>query len=189
MLNRCTGQAGRHRYLDRGADFYQTPERATNAMLDIVDLSHKTIWEPCAGNGAMVRPIRNRGISVICSDIVEREFPLDFIGDFFALTAAPAGCSIIVTNPPFRLSAPFVRHALTLVYEVVIFEKLTFFESMRRADLFCPGGGLFAIYAFAQRLPMIHRESWTGKRSTSSIAYAFFHYRAGYADKATITRI
>jgi len=190
MLNRCTGQSGRHRYLDRGANFYQTPEPATNALLDIVDLSNKTIWEPCAGNGAMVRPMREHDIAVICSDIVQREYPLHFVGDFFAQNAAPTGCSIIVTNPPFRLSAPFVRHALTLVYEVVIFEKLTFFESARRADLFCPGGGLFAIYAFAHRLPMIHRDSWAGKRqNNSSILYAFFHWRADYAGKATITRI
>ena len=162
MLNRCTGQCGRHRYLDRGHDFYQTPERATNALLDVVDLSRRTIWEPCTGNGAMVRPMRDRCIAVICSDIVQRDFPLHFVGDFFAQTAAPGGCSIVATNAPFRLSAPFVRHALTLVREIIIFEKLTFFESARRADLFRPGGGLFAIYAFAHRLPMIHRESWTG---------------------------
>ena len=190
MLNRSTGQPGRHRYLDRGHDFYQTPERATNALLDAVDLSRRTVWEPCAGDGAMVRPMRERDIAVVCSDIVERDFPLDFVGDFFARDAAPVGCSIIVTNPPFRLSAPFVRHALMLVYEVIVFEKLTFFESARRTDLFCPGGGLFAIYAFAHRLPMIHRESWTGKRqNSSSILYAWFHWRADYAGKATIARI
>src|SRR5262249_38312933 len=155
-------------YLDRGHDFYQTPEPATNRLLDTVDLSRRTVWESCTGNGAMVRPMRSRDIAVVCSDIVQRDFPLDFVGDFFAQTTVPAGCSIIVTNPPFRLSAPFVRHALTLVYEVIIFEKLTFFEAACRTDLFCPGSGLFAIYAFARRLPMIHRESWTGKRQDSS---------------------
>jgi hypothetical protein len=97
---------------------------------------------------------------------------------------------MILTNPPFRLSAPFVRHALTLVYEVIIFERLTFFESSRREDLFRPGGGLFAIYAFARRLPMIHREGWNGKRqNNSSILYAWFHFRAGYTGKATIAGI
>jgi hypothetical protein len=190
MLNRCTGQSGRHRYLDRGHDFYETPERATKALLDVVDLSRQTVWEPCAGNGAMVRPMRDRKIPVVCSDIEQRDFPLHFVGDFFTQSAAPTGCRTIATNPPFRLSAPFVRHALTLVSEVINFEKLTFFESARRADLFRRGGGLLAIYAFAQRLPMIHRNSWAGMRHDKScIAYAWFHFRADYIGETTITRI
>jgi hypothetical protein len=84
VLNRCTGQSGRHRYLDRGADFYQTPECATNALLNVVDLSRRKTWESCAGNGAMARPMRQRDIAVVCSDIVQRDYPLDFVGDFFA---------------------------------------------------------------------------------------------------------
>jgi len=190
MLNCCTGQSGRHRYLDRGYDFYETPEQATNALLDVVDLSHRTVWEPCTGNGALVRPMRDRKLTVVCSDIVQRDFPLQFLGDVFAQTAAPIDCTIIATNPPFRMSAPFVRHALTLVPEVIIFEKLTLLESERRADLFCRSGGLFAIYVFANRLPMIHRESWTGRRQQkSSITYAWFHFLKNYIDKPTITRI
>jgi hypothetical protein len=49
--------------------------------------------------GAVAHVLRAHGFPVICSDIVERAFPLHFTGDFFTQSKAPAGCTTIITNP------------------------------------------------------------------------------------------
>lgn len=47
-----------------------------------------------------------------------------------------------------------------------------------------------ALLVFAERLPMIHRGSWQGRRiDRGSIVYAWFHWRRGYQGRATVERI
>jgi hypothetical protein len=41
--------------------------------------------------------------------------------DFLQQQQAPAGCTCIVTNPPFRIANQFVAHALDLCPIVVIY--------------------------------------------------------------------
>jgi hypothetical protein len=119
------GQAGTHAAAARGLDYYQTPPHATLALLSAEKLPHR-LWEPCAGGGAMVRVLRNAGHHVIASDIVQRDFPLDSVTDFFD-AVAPEGCEAIVTNPPFRLAAQIVARALYLVPRVYLLLRLAFF--------------------------------------------------------------
>ena len=159
---------GTHKHVDRGLDFYETPEGATRALVE--NLPDK-VWEPCAGKGAILRVLRDAGRAVVASDIKDYGFPLHFTGDFFTQSKIPAGCEAIVTNFPFRRIAQFVEHALELSPLVIALARLSFLASEERADIL---KRLVRFHAFENRLPMMHRGSWTGNRSSSSAEHAWF---------------
>ena len=83
-------------------DFYPTPPEPTRAFLHAeIDRLRDfgTIWEPAAGDGAMVREMESVGLTVCASDLVDRGCGAD-IRSFYDFPVAPAGA--IVTNPPFQ---------------------------------------------------------------------------------------
>lgn len=90
--------------LPREADeFYPTPPEPTRALLAAEGerlRSFPAIWEPAAGDGAMVREMRALGLSVVASDLVDRGCGAQ-VRSFLDFDAAPARA--IVTNPPFDL--------------------------------------------------------------------------------------
>jgi hypothetical protein len=61
-----------HHHTDRGLDPYFSPPEATASLLGI-EAEHlpKRIWEPAAGDGAIVRPLQAAGFTVMASDIVD----------------------------------------------------------------------------------------------------------------------
>jgi hypothetical protein len=87
--------------LDREKDdFYPTPPEPTRALLAaelprLRDFS--CIWEPAAGDGAMVREMEALGLKVQKSDLVDRGCGA-IIANFYSFTSGPRA---IVTNPPF----------------------------------------------------------------------------------------
>jgi hypothetical protein len=81
-------QSGQHRHVERGQDLYETPPRATEALLQVERLPH-WIWEPAAGRGAIVSVLRDRGHAVIASDICDYGYPLHFVRDFLTTTKVP----------------------------------------------------------------------------------------------------
>jgi hypothetical protein len=181
-----TGQAGRHPIAGRVLDFYQTPPFATLALLFAERLPHR-LWEPCAGGGAMVRVLRDAGHDVVASDIVARDFPLEFCSDFFD-AAPPIGCEAVVTNPPFRLAARMVSPALYLAPRVYFLLRLSFLESECRTPIL-EDGTLARVHVFRRRF-MMHREGWTGPRASSQIAFAWFVWERDHTGgRATVDRI
>src|SRR5271169_333131 len=84
MLDHATGQPGTHTHIDRGYDFYETPNVAVDALLRVEWLPRQPqrIWEPVAGNGAIAKVLRESGYDVVASDVVEREFKRDFVAGF-----------------------------------------------------------------------------------------------------------
>ena len=80
-------------------NFYPTPNWVTEALLKHVTL-RSPVWEPCCGDGAMVRVLERAGHKVVATDLVDRGFGRGGI-DFFECTAFPAGCRTMVTNPPY----------------------------------------------------------------------------------------
>lgn len=83
------------------ADFYATPPEPTRALLsaEIGRLrDFDTIWEPAAGDGAMVREMQTLGLKVFSSDLIDRGCGAT-IQSFYDFTSPPARA--ILTNPPF----------------------------------------------------------------------------------------
>jgi hypothetical protein len=66
--------------------------------------------------------------------------PVDSDFDFLTMTALPAGYTSVASNPPFRLAAEFIRHALELTKphagKVAMLAPYAFDSAKRRINLF-----------------------------------------------------
>lgn len=164
---------GRHALAERKDDLYETPVEATRALL-VAENVPMRIWEPACGPGAIVKVLRESGREVVAGDLVDYGCPLSFKGiDFLMETRAPHDLQAIITNPPFKLADQFVRKAILLCPYVAMLLRLAFLESERRSDIL-EGGSLSRVHVFRNRLPMMHRDGWTGPRNSSSTAFAWF---------------
>lgn len=102
-------------------DFYPTPPEPTRAFLH-AELDRlrdfPDIWEPAAGDGAMVREMRAVGLEVYGSDLVDRGAGFD-VANFYDV--APGWHQAIVTNPPYQEcgwgngKARWLKHALDVL--------------------------------------------------------------------------
>lgn len=101
-------------------DFYPTPPEPTRALLhaEIDRLrDFPCLWEPAAGDGAMVREMEALGLKVQKTDLVDRGCGA-MIADFYSFTSGPRA---IVTNPPFSEcgwgngKARWLKHALDVL--------------------------------------------------------------------------
>jgi hypothetical protein len=166
-----SAQSGRHEDAVRGLDCYSTPAVAIDALRTVETLAHR-IWEPAAGRGNIVRVLRAAGHVVIASDIIHYDFPLEFEADFLKRTQAPPGTELILTNPPYKRATEFVEQALELCPRVIMLCRLAFLESERRSDIL-DSGALAAVHVFRNRLPMMHRDNWTGPRAGNAMPFAW----------------
>jgi hypothetical protein len=165
------------------AELYETPACATRALIETGELDrfiHGVIWEPCAGKGAIVRELRAGGFRVHATDLIDYDgadagilAPINFLEK-----RAPAGVSAIVTNPPYGQSDRFIRHAISLGLPVIVLLRLQALEGVARSDIV--DRHLRRIWAGRQRLPMMHRDGWTGPRTRSGGApFAWFVFMPG----------
>ena len=185
-IRHATG-AGRHRLVDRGADLYSTAPEAVTALLQAERLPH-FIWEPCAGRGGVVRVLRDAGHAVIASDLIDYRIPAalqtGFPNDNQGTHRRQRGHH----KSAYRLAAEFVAHALKLCPLAIMLLRLGFLESERRSPIL-DNGRLTRIHVFRNRLPMMHRDSWTGPRASSAIAFGWFVWNRDHRGPAVIDRI
>jgi hypothetical protein len=183
-----SAQSGRAPLADRGDDLYETPPEATHALLAVESLPHH-LWEPAAGRGAIVKVLRAAGHEVIASDLVDYGEPTHFARrDFLFDQSAPEKCEAIITNPPYKLATEFAAHALNLCPKVIMLLRLAFLESVRRNDIL-DSGQLARVHLFRQRLPMMHRDGWNGKRNSSAIPFAWFVWDTAHCGPTVLSRI
>src|SRR5262245_46805306 len=182
-------QVQRHPLTERGLDLYETPPVAVEALLRVERLP-SYIWEPACGRGAIVNVLRAHGHQVVASDITDYGVPITthWNRDFLHESTAPAGTQCICTNPPYRSAESFVEHALELAPLVVMLLRLAFYESDRRRTIL-ENCGLARIHCFRKRLPMMHRDQWTGPRANSGMAFAWFVWDRTYVGPTTISRL
>jgi len=113
-------------------DWYPTPSDVTQALINVHPVAGMTLWEPCCGDGSMSKVLEKAGAVVICSDIM----PLiegAYTQDFLTTTQMPDGATGIVTNPPYKLAAQFIEHAMNMKPDfVAMLLKSTFWHAARR---------------------------------------------------------
>lgn len=100
-LFRATGKSGDETPRETH-DFYPTPPEVTRALLAVEGprlRAYGAVWEPAAGDGAMVRELAAFGLEVHASDLVDRGAGAE-IRDFYGFTLPPAAA--MVTNPPYK---------------------------------------------------------------------------------------
>lgn len=186
----------RHSAEARGLELYETVPVAVHALLANVTLPHG-IWEPSCGRGSIAEILLDAGHAVYCSDIVDRGYPHQHaVGNFLKSTGCPQGVEGIVMNPPFASAALHVRHALQICPFVVALLPLAFLEAGNekteagRARLWCLDKGYLArVLVFIERLPMMHRDGWEGKRASSNVPYGWFVFDADHSGDAVVKRI
>lgn len=116
-------------------DYYATPPDTTAAFLRRFRLRNR-VWEPACGAGHMANVLIDHGYEVHATDLVERGYGTPRV-DFLMEWQVPEGINSLCTNPPFKLGAKFVRHAMAMgIEQIAILHKLAFLESKGRIDLF-----------------------------------------------------
>jgi len=186
-----SAHCGTHALAARGSDMYETPPCAVRALLEVETLPPGAVWEPACGRGNIVRVLGEFGYRTYATDLHDYGAPeRDAAGiDFLQATgSAPCFVGSIVTNPPYRLAGDFVCHALTICPRVCMLLRLAFLESKRRSAIL-DDGWLARVHVFRKRLPMMHREGWTGPRASSAIAFAWFVWDREHAGPAQLDRI
>jgi hypothetical protein len=152
MSQRDSGYARKER------DLYETPEWATEALLDHLPLPiHRvTIWEPACGSGKMARVLaRDANADVVATDI-ETDYGVQ--SDFLLLNSVARSIYAIITNPPYELALEFCETALRLMEPerglVAMLLRTDFDHAKSRTHLFrdCP--------AFAKKLVLMKRIAW-----------------------------
>jgi hypothetical protein len=141
----------------RAGDYYPTPHSIIAALFHR-RIPPSCVWEPCAGDGRLVRALYAAGArKVIAGDISTGQ-------DFFAVQEAP--CTALVTNPPFKLIRPFIDHAFAI--------------GVTRMVLICPerlwacakGGDQFARHRPSVWANLTWREDYLGKGGSPDRALA-----------------
>lgn len=173
---------------ERGLEYYKTPAVAAKALLAIEgDRIPQNVWEPACGDGAIAIWLQGSGRNVMATDIADRGYGArhDFLGEY--MTPLGAKARGIVTNPPFSLAREFVDRSFHYsgIHYVAMLLRLSFLESQTRKSWF-EANPPARVLVSSTRLPMMHREGYTGKKSTSTTAHAWFVWLRGHNEEPVI---
>lgn len=179
----------RHKFKERGDDLYETEDVAIAALVRAVDLP-RVIYEPACGRGRIVNFLRDRGHAVYASDLIDYGHGVKGrkVVDFLALERLPSDVEACMTNPPYKIANRFVAHAIKLCPLVIMLLNITFLESEGRSEII-ERSGLRSVLVFRNRLPMMHRDGWKGRKSQSTKCYAWFVWQRGWSRRPEVQRI
>lgn len=174
-------------------DFYATDPIAIDKLLK-VEKPFKHIYECAVGEGHLAQMLKDNGYTVTTSDIIERNYKLDFVQDFLKMSATGLGSNEeydILTNPPYKYAKEFVLKALSMIKEnrkVYMFLKLTFLEGKARFKELFSKYPPQKIYVFSERILCAKNGDFKKMidGGGSAIAYAWFVWQKGYSGKTEI---
>ena len=102
-------------------DLYETPENALMLLDPILDtLKGKVIYEPCCGNGAIVKYLEKKGFTVIARDLYTTEVKRDYLID------EDPEYDVLITNPPFCSKHKFFEKAILSEKPFIMLLSLSF---------------------------------------------------------------
>ncbi len=183
----------------READHYPTPEGVTRDVIRRCDALREqpsgSRWcEPACGEGSIVRAVeaerpgaqrwslvelRPGVASATCSALLASGPRVELAAEGDALTLAPAGLDVYITNPPYVHAEAFVRRLRALAGErgvVALLLRLNFFGSLERMPLWS-AVGVPDTYVVAPRPPFSVNKD--GKLGTDSCEYAWLVWHPG----------
>ena len=135
-------------YARQAGEHYSTPAWPVQALAPFL-YTHgaRHVWEPAAGDGAMVRALCAEGFLATGTT-----------ANFLATYKAPHDVDAIVTNPPFgsggRLAVRFIERAITLAPIVAMLLRVDFDSGRTRVHLFRDHPH------FAQKIVLLRRIVW-----------------------------
>lgn len=165
-------------------DFYATPPETVQAFLANFDgiSSGDRILEPSAGNGQIVKVLRESGYDNRIDTVElrpEERGTLEAladnvtIGSFFDYEP-DCGYDVIIGNPPYSLALDFINKSLELLHPgglLIFLLRTNFLESEKRFKWWQehPLSGLYTLHK---------RPSFTG-RGTDATSYSWFVWERG----------
>jgi hypothetical protein len=176
----------------RGLDWFDTPPIALAPLFEHEPLlcGMTIVCEPFCGKGNLVTPMRERGLTVFASDIVDRACPDSVVLDFFAMTARPPGCDVLITNPAYARAMDAIEHAFALGFGVVVLLlKVSFLCTADRFERLHKPGHLCRVHVLAERLQDMHDANYTGEKAGQSQVHGWFVLDRDYCGPATIVPV
>lgn len=174
-------------YARKENDLYQTEPWATEALLRHLPVRGETVWEPAAGNHLIADVLRERGATVVTSDIATYDRRHDATIDFLAprFSYKNPKHDGIITNPPYgrqnRVAVKFARLALERCDGFVALLLTAKFDfGNTRTDLFrdCP--------RFMLKIALIDRIQWFPGDHGGTEDHAWYVWGPGrYSEKRT----
>lgn len=173
-------------------DYYATDPIALEKLTSVCPIRRK-VWEPACGEGHLSKWLIEHGHDVLSTDLIDRGYGhggIDFLkvgsGELFdgggnQLFAEWRGAGNepfdIVTNPPYKISTPFILHALDLVPNdgcVIMLLKTTYLEGKERKRLIYDVNPPRYIFQFSSRVVCAKNGDFEGvKKVGSAQAYCF----------------
>jgi hypothetical protein len=128
-------------------DFYQTPSYATKTLIENYEFNDwDVIWDPMAGNGAILKEFEKKHFQIYASDIVQRDYKLNKVQDYFSpnwrdglyydMTHYNKNQFAIVTNPPYECANEFLKYTFEKIIPSVccVFLPVRYLEGQKRYD-------------------------------------------------------
>ena len=123
----------------RALDFYPTPKNVTKALMDflfkekVLDFNC-SIWECACGDGSMSDVLKEYCPDVYSSDLRDAGYGVGGVN--YLQEQHPMKFEAIITNPPFNLSAGFIKKATNESRVVCMLLKSQYWHAKNRCDLF-----------------------------------------------------
>jgi len=163
-----------------GADFYPTPEWATQALLEQENFDG-SIWECACGDGAMSVVIKQYGYNVYSSDLYERgygEGGIDFV-------SSNKKFDNIITNPPFHSAEQFVSSGIrNASKKFALLLRLAFLESARRQTEIFNLNPPARVWVFSERITFYPKG--VVRKGNGTTAYAWFVWDKAWIDNTEL---
>jgi len=169
-------------------DFYATHPNSVKALLEAEEIIYPAL-EPACGEGHIGKLLDS--LKTKSTDLIDRGYGfggVDFLTENF--DNYEMKFNTVITNPPFSLFQEFVEKALTIANKkVIMFGKLQALEGQKRAT-FLQKTPLKTVYVFKKRQqPMRNgkeNDEITGKKMSSTMAFAWFVWEIGYEGEPII---
>jgi hypothetical protein len=152
----------------RAWDAYFTPTSAVHALMERIDLRDRSVLEPCAGDGAVVRPI-----SEVCGLVRTNDLNPSMKADTCADATDPAWwrnqppVDWVISNPPFSVAADIVPLAhQKAVCGVAMLLRLSYLEP-------CENRAAWLAKHPPTGLIVLPRISFTGDGKTDNVTCAW----------------
>lgn len=171
-------------------DFYATDPNCVRDLLKHIYVFDKTVLEPCAGNGHISNVLLEEAFAnVYTNDLIDRGvIELDCNCDFLKepINTGTVKFDYVITNPPFKHSLEFVLKSFEYSDKVIIFEKLSFLESIKRHKELFSKGYLECVLVYSKRQVIAKNGDFELHKNANAIAFAWFIFDKNNKNEPTI---
>lgn len=173
-------------------DYYATEPKAIELLLKKEDF-FPYVWECACGEGHLSEVLKNHGLNVKSSDLVDRGYDGTEVIDFLKVCKEDVKNDFprdIITNPPYKYAKEFVEKALEISMDgtkIAMFLKVQFLEGKARRKLFDKHPPK-KIYVASSRLLCAKNGEFEKMRQGggSAVAYAWFIWEKGFKGEPVV---